>query len=119
MIRFAFIPLVSPPLKDSAPFIGVKMPIIRKLVHNWHKEQVEGELNYPQQVDLALALFDGEYTEEKLAGTLFLQEILLPAGAVNGDSDIDRFALLFQEGKSFFVAPCCRQNCNLLLPHYW
>jgi 3-methyladenine DNA glycosylase AlkD len=50
-------------------------------------------------VDLALALFDGEYTEEKLAGILFLQEILSPTGALRWKRDLPRFAAFFDDGK--------------------
>jgi len=85
-------------VKGSAPFMGVKMPIIRDVLHQWHKEKIEGRLNSLEQVDLALALFEEEYTEEKLAGTLFLQEILIPSNAVNCEHDIDRFAALFDSG---------------------
>ncbi len=88
-------------VKESAPFIGVKMPVIRTVLHQWHKENVEGILEYPDQLDLALALFDEEYTEEKLAGTLFLQEILLPSGVVKCNRDIDRFAALFASGRIY------------------
>lgn len=49
-------------------------------------------------MELALALLEGEYTEEKLAGTLYLQEILLPAGAVRCVGILDRFARLFTDG---------------------
>jgi hypothetical protein len=64
-------------VKASAPFMGVKVPVIRIVLHQWHKENVQGLLEYPEQLELALSFFDEEYTEEKLAGTLFLQEILL------------------------------------------
>lgn len=60
-------------VKESAPFMGVKMPVIRTVLHQWYKENVEGILEYSEQLELALSLFDGEYTEEKLAGTLFLR----------------------------------------------
>ena len=63
-------------VKESAPFLGVKMPVIRTVLHQWHKDNVERILEYPEQLELALSLFNEEYTEEKLAGTLFLQEIL-------------------------------------------
>jgi 3-methyladenine DNA glycosylase AlkD len=88
-------------VKDSAPFMGVKMPNIRKELHGWHRAAVNGALDHAQQVDLALALFDGDTSEEKLAGTLFLQEILLPVGAVNCDHHGVRFAALFTEGKIY------------------
>ena len=59
-------------MKDSAPFLGVKMADIRTIVHQWHKDHISGDLEPGKQVDLALLLFEGQYTEEKLAGTLFL-----------------------------------------------
>jgi 3-methyladenine DNA glycosylase AlkD len=85
-------------VKHSAPFLGVGMPIIRKLVHQWHRELVSGELDAARQVDLALALCHGKHTEEKLAATLFLQEILMPSGALKWEREIERFAALFVTG---------------------
>jgi 3-methyladenine DNA glycosylase AlkD len=85
-------------VKQSAPFLGVKMADIRSSVHQWYRGTVATDLDLEQQVDLALVLFQGEYSEEKLAGTLYLQEILLPAGAVVCERDIDRFAGLFING---------------------
>jgi 3-methyladenine DNA glycosylase AlkD len=85
-------------VKNSAPFLGVKMADIRAAVHQWHQEQIAGNLTSAEQRDLALALFSGQYSEEKLAGTLFLQEILLPADTVNCKHDLERFAILFSDG---------------------
>jgi 3-methyladenine DNA glycosylase AlkD len=93
-------------VKGSPPFLGVKMPMIRTVVHHWHKEWVDGQMTGLEQVTLALQLFDGEYTEEKLAGTLFLQEILLPSGAVEWRRDLDRFAALFTGGKIYDWNTC-------------
>jgi 3-methyladenine DNA glycosylase AlkD len=93
-------------VKGSPPFLGVKMPIIRTVVHHWYKEGVDGQMTGLEQVTLALQLFDGEYTEEKLAGTLLLQEILLPSGAVEWQRDVDRFAALFTEGKIYDWNTC-------------
>jgi 3-methyladenine DNA glycosylase AlkD len=42
-------------------------------------------------------LLEEDYTEDKLAGVLFLQEILLPAGALDWRSDLPRFARLFDQ----------------------
>jgi 3-methyladenine DNA glycosylase AlkD len=88
-------------VKGSAPFLGVKMPVVRRVVHQWHQEYVDGRLEIAQQVDLALTLFEGLYTEDKLAGTLFLQEILLPAGALSWQRDVYRFARLFDDGRIY------------------
>lgn len=93
-------------MKGSAPFMGVKMPVIRTVLHQWHREYVEGILEYPAQIELALSLFDEPYTEEKLAGTLFLQEILLPAGVLDCKRDVDRFAVLFADGKIYDWNTC-------------
>ena len=39
-----------------------------------------------------------DHTEDKLAGVLFLQEILLPEGALDWRSELPRFARLFDQG---------------------
>src|ERR671917_327178 len=86
-------------LKGAASFRGVKMADVRKAVHAWFKEERLGEyLSVGQQKDLALMLLEENYTEDKLAGVLFLQEILLPAGALEWRSDLPRFARLFDQG---------------------
>ncbi len=86
-------------LRGAASFRGVKMGDVRKAVHAWFEEERLGEhLSVGQQKDLALMLLEEDYTEDALAGTLFLQEILLPAGALDCRSDLSRFARLFDEG---------------------
>jgi 3-methyladenine DNA glycosylase AlkD len=86
-------------LRGGASFRGVKMGDVRKAVHAWFEEERLGEhLSVGQQKDLALMLLEEDYTEDALAGTLFLQEILLPAGALECRSDLSRFARLFDEG---------------------
>jgi len=86
-------------VKESAPFMGLKMSTTRKRVQEWHEARVAGWLDPDQQVDLALALFGGTFTEEKLAGTLFLAEILLPTSVIVCQRDLARFAELFAEGR--------------------
>ena len=78
--------------------MGVKMADIRSVLHQWHQEYVADTLDADRQFELALALFHETHSEEKLAGTLFLQEILLPAGIVTCERDVDRFADLFTSG---------------------
>ncbi len=86
-------------LRGAASFRGVKMGDIRRALHAWYEEERLGEhLSVGQQKDLALMLLEEHYTEDKLAGVLFLQEILLPAGTLNWRSDLPRFARLFDEG---------------------
>jgi 3-methyladenine DNA glycosylase AlkD len=86
-------------LRGAASFRGVKMGDIRTAVHAWFEEERLGEhLTVGQQKDLALMLLEEDYTEDKLAGVLFLQEVLLPAGALDWHSDLPRFARLFDQG---------------------
>ena len=85
-------------VKEGAPFLGVPMAQVRAIVHAWRGATVSPALDLEQQVDLALSLFEGEYTEEKLASMLYLQEILIPAGAVRCTRDTDRFPRLFTDG---------------------
>lgn len=82
-------------VKNSAPFLGVKMAGIRSAVHQWHEANVSDILTLDQQSDLARALVLERHTEEKLAGMLMLQEILIPKGAIECTDYIDRFAELF------------------------
>ena len=86
-------------LKGAASFRGVKMADVRKAVHAWFREErLREHLSVGQQKELALMLLEEDYSEDKLAGVLFLQEILLPAGALDWRSDLSRFARLFDEG---------------------
>jgi len=55
-------------VKNSTPFLGVKMAGIRSTLHQWHRTQIAGIYDLDQQLEIALHLFDGKYTEEKLAG---------------------------------------------------
>src|SRR5215204_7343410 len=86
-------------LRGAASFRGVKMGDVRTAVHAWFEEERLGEhLSARQRKDLALLLLEEEYTEDKLTGVLFLQEILLPEGALDWRSDLPRFARLFDDG---------------------
>jgi 3-methyladenine DNA glycosylase AlkD len=86
-------------LRGAASFRGVKMGDIRAAVHTWFEEEQLGKLlSVEQQKDLALTLLEEDHAEDKLAGVLFLQEILLPEGALDWRSDLPRFARLFDEG---------------------
>jgi 3-methyladenine DNA glycosylase AlkD len=72
---------------------------VRQAVHAWFEEERLGvHLSAGRQKDLALMLLEEDHTEDKLAGVLFLQEILLPAGALDWRSDLPRFERLFDEG---------------------
>ena len=66
-------------LKGAIPFRGVPMGEIRKAVHRWWRADGIAHLPVAEQKALALRLFEGRCGEDKLAGTLVLQELLLPA----------------------------------------
>ncbi|MDQ3792774.1 MAG: DNA alkylation repair protein, partial [Actinomycetota bacterium] len=83
-------------LRGAASFRGVKIGDLRTALHAWFEdERLEEHLSVGQRNNLALMLLEEDYTEDKLAGVLFLQEILLPAGALDWRSDLPRFARLF------------------------
>ena len=85
-------------LKGAIAFRGVKMGDVRAVVHGWvAAEGLVEELSSREQVDLALSLFHLAYAEVKIAGILYLQEVLLPADAIDWRADLPRFARLFDE----------------------
>lgn len=82
-------------LKGAVPFRGVSMGDIRRAIHAWWAEDGPDALSLSEKKSLALSLFDGAYCEDKLAGTLVLQEILL---AELDAADVSRIGKLFDAG---------------------
>ena len=80
-------------LKQVLPFRGVKMALIRKSVHTWHQERL---VTADNQLEHALALLYQEHAEDKLAGILVLQEILLET--LQWQHDLAKLAAAFAEG---------------------
>lgn len=64
-------------LKGSVPFRGVPMASIREAVHAWWRSDGPSALALPARKALAPRLFEGAFCEDKLAGTLVLEELLL------------------------------------------
>ena len=86
-------------LKHAIAFRGVKMADIRARLHAWlGEEAVTRTLTPAEQKELALELLREVYSEDKLAGILLLQEVLLPAGAVDWRTVLPQFAALFRDG---------------------
>jgi 3-methyladenine DNA glycosylase AlkD len=86
-------------LKQAISFRGVKMADIRSALHEWiEDERIATELSLPTQMSLALRLLREAYAEDKLAGMLYLQEVLLPKGAVEWETDLAQFASFFEDG---------------------
>jgi 3-methyladenine DNA glycosylase AlkD len=82
-------------LKGAVPFRGVPMAALRKAVHAWWGTDGPSSLGTAAQKALALSLFEGRFCEDKLAGTLVLQEILLEE---LGLGDVDDLGALFGRG---------------------
>lgn len=82
-------------LKGAVPFRGVPMAAIRKAVHGWWRADGPSSLETSAQKALALSLFEGRYCEDKLAGTLVLQELLLEH---LGLRDVVELGALFERG---------------------
>lgn len=85
-------------VKGSAPFRGVKMPLIRSTLNRWYEGKISASLDVNQQIDLAFALFPEKYSEDKLAGTLFLGEILLTEVVNQRTRSMARIGTLFTSG---------------------
>jgi 3-methyladenine DNA glycosylase AlkD len=103
-------------LKDVIPFRGAKMADIRSVLHCWLSDEVIhpgsgaprriGLLPPEAQKDLAFSLMQEQYADDKLAGILYLGEVLLPEGALDWSKDVPRFATLFQDGHIYDWNTC-------------
>jgi 3-methyladenine DNA glycosylase AlkD len=85
-------------LKHSLPFRGLKLPQVRAIVHDWVAAERYTEQSVPQQLDQALALIREPWGEDKLAGILLIQEVLMKQRAIAWEVDLPKFVLLFDEG---------------------
>jgi 3-methyladenine DNA glycosylase AlkD len=84
-------------LKNATPFRGVKMADIRSSLHKWFKESsINEKYNELQQIEICLDLISQKHSEDKLAGILFLREILIPANRLNPVRDLPKFVQLFE-----------------------
>ncbi|MEB3187634.1 MAG: DNA alkylation repair protein [bacterium] len=82
-------------MKGVVPFRGVPMAGIRRAVHAWWRHDGPATLAPADRKTLALALFEGDFGEDKLAGTLVLREILLEELA---NPDLEELGALFDRG---------------------
>ncbi len=86
-------------LKKAIPFRGVKMADNRAALHTWiEAEEIATRFSLEEQKGLALRLLRKTYAEDKIAGILYLQEVLLPVRALDCSTDLPQFAALFDEG---------------------
>ena len=82
-------------LKGEIEFRGVPMAGIRQSVHGWHDE-IEPDNEFLKEA--ALALLRQPVAEDKLAGILIFQELLLPADLTEWRADLASLEAVFDEG---------------------
>ncbi len=82
-------------LKGAIEFYGVPMAQIRRLVHVWHADH---DLDAAELRAASLTLLAGPVAEDKLAGILIMQELLLPADQLKASRDLPQIASVFDAG---------------------
>ncbi len=85
-------------VKNGAPFLGVPMEQIRKIVREISKELDLHDLDRPSQLSLMIHLIQKDYTEEKLAGMILYQDIMKAGRSTNSKVELSYFKDLFMEG---------------------
>lgn len=81
-------------LKGAIDFYGAPMAAIRRAVRDWAGADFD-----PAELRAAsLELLEQPIAEQKLAGILIMQELLLPIGAVSARRDLPLIARVFDEG---------------------
>lgn len=81
-------------MRGVTPARGVKMAGIRRAVREWCDAGSFATSTRPEQLQIALSLFRGKYTEDKLSGILILAEFL--SSAVSAE-DLPGIATLFED----------------------
>ncbi|HQN29096.1 MAG TPA: DNA alkylation repair protein [Mesotoga sp.] len=83
-------------VKHDTKFRGVGIPVIREELKKWYITANISGLSLDYQLDLALSFFEEEYSEDKLAGILFLQLYLYDK--FDYKTLLSRFVQLFEKG---------------------
>jgi 3-methyladenine DNA glycosylase AlkD len=85
-------------LRGQASFRGAAMKAVRSELHGWYRAHDLDDRSPRDQASLAVALIRRPMTEDKLAGILFLQEILIPLGEPSCRELTPSFEGLFSDG---------------------
>lgn len=85
-------------MKHVLPFRGLKLPQVRAVLHGWIKTENFLHQPLPQQFSTALALIQEPWGEDKLAGILILQEVLIKRKLIQWETDLPKFAEFFDAG---------------------
>jgi 3-methyladenine DNA glycosylase AlkD len=82
-------------LKGVIEFYGVPMAAIRKVVHGWAEDH---RFDSDLLRGLAIDSLRSPIAEEKLAGILMMQELLLPTSELESARDLPLIAAVFDDG---------------------
>jgi 3-methyladenine DNA glycosylase AlkD len=86
-------------IKHNAKFRGVPLPVVRGKLKDWYKNENISTASLEEQLEMALDFFSLEYSEDKIAGILFLQLYLYDK--FKHELLLGRFEELFQKGYIF------------------
>ncbi len=82
-------------MKNTAMFRGVNLIKIREELHKWYKEKNILDLDINQQIDIIFVLFGERYSEDKIAGILFLEEYIIPRDLLSWQVLLKKFEIFF------------------------
>jgi 3-methyladenine DNA glycosylase AlkD len=85
-------------MKHSLPFRGLKQPMVKSIVLAWVKTTNFSDQSLAEQLDIAFALIKEPWSEDKLAGILLIQEVLIKNNLIDWAADLPKFATLFDDG---------------------
>jgi 3-methyladenine DNA glycosylase AlkD len=85
-------------MKQVLPYRGLKLPQVRSILHAWVRAEGFGDVATEQQLAIAIALMHEPWAEDKLAGILIIQEILIKQHRIDWERDLPQFAALFDQG---------------------
>jgi 3-methyladenine DNA glycosylase AlkD len=85
-------------MKHTLPFRGLKQPLVRSIVLAWVKAENFADQPLAAQMDTAFTLIKEPWSEDKLAGALLIQEVLIKNNLIDWTTDLPKFATLFDDG---------------------
>ena len=85
-------------MRNTSLFRGTNLIRIRQELFNWYKEKNIDELSIDDKIDIIFVLFGERYSEDKIAGILFLEEYIIPQNLPSWQILLKRFEILFEKG---------------------
>lgn len=103
-------------IKHDTKYRGVEIPTIRTELKAWYKQENIDKLPLDEQLDLALSFFEEAYSEDKLAGILFLQLYLYDK--FDSKTLLSWFESIFENGYIYDWSVCdwfCTRVLRLMI----